>query len=53
MIFGGREESIVVGKGNVQISSKGKMIIFLNVYYVPSMEVNVLSISQIMMRNFP
>jgi hypothetical protein len=42
MIFDGGEEYIVVGKGNVQISFGGKMLIFLNVYYVPSMELNLL-----------
>jgi hypothetical protein len=47
VIFGGGEEYTVVGKGNVQISFGGKMLIFLNVYYVPGMELNLLLISQI------
>jgi hypothetical protein len=45
VIFGGGEEFMVVGKGNVQISFGGKMLIFLNVYYVPRMELNLLSVS--------
>ncbi|GLJ11641.1 hypothetical protein SUGI_0173480 [Cryptomeria japonica] len=48
MIFGGGEEYTVVGKGNVQISSGGRDLIFLNVYFVPGMKFNLLSISQIM-----
>jgi hypothetical protein len=52
VIFGGGVEYMVVGKGNVQISFGEKTSIFLNVYYVPSMELNLLSMSQIM-RHFP
>ena len=48
MIFGGGEEYTIVGKGNVQISLGGKMIIFLNVYYLPGTELNLLSVSHIM-----
>lgn len=42
MIFGG-DEYIVVGKGNVYISSRGETLIFFNIYYVSSMEFNLLS----------
>ena len=42
----------MVGRGIVQIQSGGRILIFLNVYYVPSMEINLLSVSQIM-RNSP
>jgi hypothetical protein len=48
VIFNGCEEYRVIGKGNVQISFGGKMLIFLNVYYFPSMELNLLSVNQIM-----
>lgn len=48
VIFGGGEEYTVVGKGNVQISSGGRDLIFLNVYFVPCMKLNLLSVSQIM-----
>lgn len=47
MIFGGGEY-IVVGKGNVLISFEGKMLIFLNVYYVLGADLTMSSISQIM-----
>jgi hypothetical protein len=47
----GWEEYIVVAKGNVRISFGGEMLIFLNVYYVPGMELNLLSINQIMRNN--
>jgi hypothetical protein len=40
VIFGGGEEYTIVGTGNVQISFGGKMLMFLNVYYVPGMELN-------------
>jgi len=48
VIFGGGEEYNIVGKGNVQISFGGKMLMFLNFHYVPGMELNLLSVSQIM-----
>jgi hypothetical protein len=48
VIFGGGGEYNIVGKGNVQISFGGKMLMFLNVHYVPGMELNLLSVSQIM-----
>jgi hypothetical protein len=48
MIFVGGEEYTIVGTGNVQISFGGKMLMFLNVYYVPGMELNLLSVRQIM-----
>jgi len=48
VIFGGGEELTIVGKGNVQIYFGGKMLIFINVYYVLGMELKLHSISQIM-----
>jgi hypothetical protein len=48
VIFGGGEEYNIVGKGNDQISFGGKMLMFLNVHYVPGMELNLLSVSHIM-----
>jgi len=45
VIFGGGEEYIAIGKGNVYISRGGRMLIFLNAYNVPSMELNLLSVS--------
>jgi hypothetical protein len=48
VIFGGGEEYNIVAKGNVQISFGGKMLMFLNVHYVSCMELNMLSVSQIM-----
>jgi hypothetical protein len=45
VIFSGGEEYIVVGNGIVHISFGGKMLIFLNVYYVPGMEFNLLLVS--------
>jgi hypothetical protein len=48
VIFGGGEEYNIVGKGNVQISFKGNMLMFLNIHYVPSIELDLLSVSQIM-----
>lgn len=48
VIFGGGEEYTVVGKGNVQIRTRGRKLIFLDVYYVPGMELNLLSINQIL-----
>ena len=50
--FGGGEEFAILGMGNVQLSFGGKMLMFLNVYYVPGMKLNLLSVSQIM-RHFP
>eukprot|EP00253_Pinus_taeda_P011625 PITA_11625 len=52
VVFGGGEDYTVVGKGTIQIQSGGRTLIFLNVYYVPGMEINLLSVSQIM-RNSP
>lgn len=48
IIFGGGEEYIVVGRGNVQIHSGGRSLIFLDVYFVSGMELNLLLVSQIM-----
>lgn len=48
VIFGGGKEHTVAGKGNVQVHSGGRNLIFLDVYYVPGMEHNLLSVSQIM-----
>lgn len=45
VIFGEGEEYIVVGKGNVQISSSGRDLIFLNVYFVLGMKLNLLLVS--------
>jgi hypothetical protein len=50
-MFDGGEEYANVGKGNVQIFFRGKMIIFLNVYYMLGMELNLLSVNQIMWHN--
>lgn len=47
VIFGG-EEYTVVKKDNVHIQSGGRNLIFLDVYYVFDMELNLLSISQFM-----
>eukprot|EP00253_Pinus_taeda_P005669 PITA_05669 len=52
VVFGGGEKYTVDGRGTVQIQSGGRTLIFLNVYYVPGMEINLLSVSQIM-RNSP
>eukprot|EP00253_Pinus_taeda_P032077 PITA_32077 len=52
VVFDGGEEYTVVGRGTVQIQFGGPTLIFLNVYYVPSMEINLLSVNQIM-RNSP
>eukprot|EP00253_Pinus_taeda_P006371 PITA_06371 len=52
VVFGGGEKYTVDGRGTIQIQSGGRTLIFLNVYYVPGMEINLLSISQIM-RNSP
>eukprot|EP00253_Pinus_taeda_P006482 PITA_06482 len=52
VVFGGGEQYTVVGKSTVQIQSGSRTLISLNVYYVPGMEINLLSISQIM-RNSP
>eukprot|EP00253_Pinus_taeda_P016023 PITA_16023 len=52
VVFGIGEKYTVVGRGTVQIQSGGRTLIFLNVYYVPGMEINLLSVSQIM-RNSP
>ena len=48
VIFGGREEYTVVGKGNVQIQFVGRNLIFLDVYYVLGMELNLLSVNQLL-----
>lgn len=45
MIFGSGEEFTIVGKGNVQLSFEEKMLIFLDVYNVLGMELNLLPIS--------
>eukprot|EP00253_Pinus_taeda_P027273 PITA_27273 len=52
VVFGGGEKYTVDGRGTVQIQSGGRTLIFLNVYYVPGMEINLLFVSQIM-RNSP
>eukprot|EP00253_Pinus_taeda_P014834 PITA_14834 len=52
VVFGGGEQYTVVGRGTIQIQSGGRTLIFLNVYYVPGMEINLLSVGQIM-RNSP
>lgn len=46
VIFG--EEYTIADRGNIQIQSRGRKLIFLDVCYVPSMEFNLLSFSQIM-----
>jgi hypothetical protein len=51
VISSGGEEYTIVDKGNVQIYFGGKMIIFLNVYCVPCMELNFISVSQIVWHN--
>jgi hypothetical protein len=48
VIFVGGVEYNIVGKGNVHIFFRGKMLMFLNVHYVPGMELDLLSVSQIM-----
>lgn len=45
MIFGGGEGYIVFDKGNMQIQSSGRNLIFLNVYYVPGMVLILLFVS--------
>ena len=52
VVFSGGEEYTIIGRGTVQIQSGGGTLIFLNVYYVPGMEINLLSVNQIM-RNSP
>jgi hypothetical protein len=47
-MYDGGEEFMLVGKGNVHIFLGENMLIFLNVYYVPIMELNLLSFRQIM-----
>lgn len=44
VVFGGSEEYTMVGRGTVQIQSDGRTLIFLNVYYVPGMEINLLPV---------
>lgn len=44
----GGEEYAIVAKGNVQITSGGRNLIFLNIYYVPGMDLNLFYVSQIM-----
>ena len=46
------KEFTIVGIGNVQLSFGGKMLMFLNVYYVPRMKLNLLLVCHIM-RHFP
>ena len=48
VIFGGGEDYTVVGRGNIQIQSVGRNLIFLDVYYIPGMELNLLSFSQLL-----
>lgn len=48
IIFGGGEEYTIVGKGNAQIHFGERNLIFLDVYFVLGMELNLLSVSQIM-----
>ena len=48
VIFCGEEEYTIVDKGNIQIQSIGRNLIFLDVYYVPRMELNLLSVSQLL-----
>jgi len=43
VIFNGGEEYTIVGKGNVQISFGGKILIFLNVYYVSGLEKSIIN----------
>ena len=45
VVFGGGEKYNVAGRGTVQIQSGRRTLIFLNVYYVPGMEINLLSVS--------
>eukprot|EP00253_Pinus_taeda_P013936 PITA_13936 len=52
VVFDGGEKYTVVGRGTIQIQSGGHTLSFLNVYYVPGVEINLLSVSQIM-RNSP
>eukprot|EP00253_Pinus_taeda_P033527 PITA_33527 len=52
VVFDGGEEYTVVGRGTVQIQSDGRTLVFLSVYYVLGMEINLLFVSQIM-RNCP
>ena len=47
-MYDGGEEFMLVGKGNVHIFLGENMLIFLNVYYVPIMELNLLSFCHIM-----
>ena len=47
MMFGGGEEFDILGMGNVQLSFGGMMLMFLNVYYVPGMKLNLFSVCQI------
>ena len=48
VIFGRKEDYTIVGKGNIQIQSAGRNLIFLDVYYVPRMELNLLSVNQLL-----
>lgn len=52
IIFGGGEEYTVGGKGNIQIRFAGRNLIFLDVFHIPGMEPNLLSVSQ-MLRHSP
>ena len=51
VVFDGREEFKIESKENVPISLRGKLLSFLNVYYVLGMEQNLLSVSQVMRQN--
>jgi hypothetical protein len=46
--FDGGEEYTIVGIGNVQISFGEKTLMLFNVYYVSDMELNLLSVHQIL-----
>jgi len=48
VIFSSGEEYKIVGTGNVQISFGGKMLMFLNVYYILGMEINMFSVVHVM-----
>lgn len=47
VVFGDEVEHFVEGKGSVQIKMKGKTWLFMNVFYVPGLEKNLLSIGWI------
>lgn len=49
--FGGGKEYEIARKGNVQIEMQCKRLFFLNVFFVPGLGKNLLSISKIMKHN--